>query len=317
MVRVYMDNDFFAYQKEDGAYTNGLKFDYFYQQKTNSSTKRPLYFNAGKNASTTSSIGITQIMITPNDIRDKHPSKDDYPYSGSFYINRTFNSINQKEKKLIKTEYIIGSVGPKSLAGETQSFVHRVLSFARPVGWNTQYHTTIFANVNISAEQMIFSHSKGLEIIGGGELDMGTLQNSASIHSTLRIGKMAPYFSGYINQYTADKGFIIYVFLKPEAQFVAHNTILEGTALNYQTKIEKPSEVDNILRRPTPAINHELFFTNLGLMFAYRGFGFSATYTEGTGLLEHQPSKAYGNVSIYMAYNFHFYVETENQSDRL
>src|SRR5690606_3738447 len=33
LFRMYVDNDFFAYRKEDGGYSNGLRFDLFYHRK--------------------------------------------------------------------------------------------------------------------------------------------------------------------------------------------------------------------------------------------------------------------------------------------
>ncbi len=78
---------FFAYQKQDGAYTNGIRMDYFYENKGFHPSARSTFLNAGPGAKQTSSIGIIQIMITPNDIMDKKPSADDYPYSGAMFLS--------------------------------------------------------------------------------------------------------------------------------------------------------------------------------------------------------------------------------------
>src|SRR5882672_9127653 len=66
MIRVYMDNDIFALQGQDGAYTNGTRLDLFY-------TKRPdrksfkYFLSAGPESENTYSLGIMQVMVTPSD----------------------------------------------------------------------------------------------------------------------------------------------------------------------------------------------------------------------------------------------------------
>ncbi|MEJ0057589.1 MAG: lipid A-modifier LpxR family protein [Bacteroidota bacterium] len=129
---------------------------------------------------------------------------------------------------------------------------------------------------------------------------MGTLETGVVVHSTIRAGRMPSYFSGYINQYTSlGKTLTAYLFLKPQVQYRVHNTILEGTTLNYQTDVYAPKEVESATGRPGVEINHQLMAAKAGVVVAYHGFGISATYTHESGLLQHQPAKGYGNVSLY------------------
>ena len=108
------------------------------------------------------------------------------------------------------------------------------------------------------------------------------------------------YFSGYINQYTSmDDALTAYFFVTPQVQYVVHNTILEGTTLNWQSDVYAPKEFESATGRPRVSISHELMAANAGLVIAYHGFGISATYTHESGLLRHQPAKGYGNISLY------------------
>src|SRR5688572_14940976 len=69
ILRIYMDNDFFAYQKEDGAYTNGLRIDFFKEEKVkHNSVLDRFYFNAGNKSLVSKGWSLMQVMITSNDI---------------------------------------------------------------------------------------------------------------------------------------------------------------------------------------------------------------------------------------------------------
>jgi lipid A 3-O-deacylase len=303
LLRAYMDNDFFAFQKEDGAYTNGLRLDYFYTPKRTQSAPA-IYFVAGKGSTLTSGIGIMQIMITPNQIRDVHPPAGDYPYSGSLFGILSANSINKNKTKSITTEYVAGLIGPWSLAGQTQIGFHRMAGFVRPTGWDTQYPTTLFLNVNISTEQLITSVGGCLEWVAGAELQVGTMVNSVKLSSILRVGKMNPYFNGMIKRYSAREGkhFQLYFSLKPYFEFVAHNALLEGTVLNSQTSgFYETSDSKYGLSGEKRLVSPEIYGGEAELVTIYRSFGFSVGYKGSSGVLRHQPFKGYGNISLYCA----------------
>ena len=126
MFRIYLDNDFFAYRKEDGGYSSGLRIDLFYQR----SNEHESFFNnflikAGDSAINTHSWSIMQMMMTSNDITKEEWVKGDYPYSGSLFITRALYSINPDKQYAIKTEWLAGIMGPKAYAGEAQTWFHR------------------------------------------------------------------------------------------------------------------------------------------------------------------------------------------------
>src|SRR5690606_35302529 len=163
LFRIYVDNDFFAYRKEDGGYSNGMRLDMFYHRK-----KQPTSFlsnfllKAGDSAINTYSWSVMQIMITSNDITKEEWTKGDYPYSGSLFVTHALNSVNPVEKYAIKTEWIAGVMGPESCAGEVQTWFHDLIGHHRPMGWHHQMPTALLLNVNLGYEEMLYSPGRGL-----------------------------------------------------------------------------------------------------------------------------------------------------------
>lgn len=303
LIRASIDNDFFAFQKEDGAYTNGLRLDFFHTIKKRSSLPS-IFIGAGEGSLNTSDLGIMQVTITPNEIRDIHPPEGEYPYSGSLFGMVSVNSINKQRTKSVTTEYVAGVIGPESMAGQTQIGFHRLAGFVHPAGWDTQYPTTLFTNINISAEELLASVHGRVEWIAGGELQVGTMRNSARIQSILRIGKMNPYFSGVIKRFSAkdDAAFQLYLSLKPYAQFVAHDALLEGTVLYSQNAgtYDLPESAYGI-QTEKRFISQEIYGGEVELVTIFHSVGFSVGYKGSTALLQHQPFKVYGNISLYCA----------------
>ena len=299
MFRIYLDNDFFAYRKEDGGYSSGVRMDLFYQR----SSERESFFSnflikAGDNAINTHSWSIMQVMITSNDITKEEWAEGDYPYSGSLFISRALHSINSEKQYSIKTEWLAGIMGPKAYAGETQTWFHDLMGYPKPMGWHHQMPTSVLFNLNLSIEKLIFSPSKNLEVSIGGEVDAGTLYNGVSFQSTIRIGRMMPYFSGYLNRFTSDRGLQAYFILKPQVSIVFHNTLLEGSLFRDDYSASSSTEGKTISESES---NTLIAGIDYGIVLSYGPVAFSFTLNTNSGLVRNQPPKLLGNMSLYFA----------------
>ena len=299
MFRIYWDNDFFAYRKEDGGYTNGTRMDFFYQRTSEKeSFLSNFLIKAGDNAINTHSWSIMQVMITSNDISKEEWVEGDYPYSGSLFVARALNSINAEKQYAIKTEWLAGVMGPKAYACETQTWFHDRMGYGRPMGWHHQMPTSFLFNLNLSIEKLIFSPSKNLEVSIGGEVDGGTMYNGVAFQSTIRIGKMMPYFSGYLNRFTSDGGLQAYFILKPQVSIVFHNTLLEGSLFrddySASSRTEGKAKSESEASRLIAGIDY-------GIVLSSGPVAFSFTLNTNSGLVRNQPLKSLGNVSLYFA----------------
>lgn len=298
MFRIYLDNDFFAYRKEDGGYSSGIRMDLFYQR----SSERESFFSnflikAGDNAINTHSWSIMQAMITSNDITKEEWVEGDYPYSGSLFFSRALHSINSEKQYSIKTEWLAGIMGPKAYAGETQTWFHDLIGDAKPMGWHHQMPTSVLVNLNLSIEKLIFSPAKNLEVMIGGDVYAGTLYNGVTFQSTIRLGRMIPYLSSYLNRFTSDGRLQAYFIIKPQASIVLHNTLLDGSLFHdYPAPDSAEGKIISVSKSNTLVAG-----IDYGIVLSYGPVGFSFILNTNTGLVRNQPTKSLENVSLYFA----------------
>ncbi len=206
MFRLYEDNDFINLRGKgtDEAYTNGIRLDIFSEKIGNSHFfVNKLLPKAGANSVNTFGWGIMQLMYTPRTISTAKPDPHDFPYAGTLFAIRSLHSVNPIKKYSLNTELQIGLTGPLSFAKEAQIAIHRLIKYQRPMGWEYQLPTDAIFNVNFTTEKQLVQYKKWVELIGGTEIAAGTFINSVSLHSLIRIGKMNPYFTGFIQRFSS------------------------------------------------------------------------------------------------------------------
>lgn len=246
LIRVYWDNDGLNFRGAgtDQAYTNGLRLDYFYTKKEKSRfLLNKLMPKAGENSKDIYGWGITQLMYTPKNIKATEYLEDDYHYAGVLYATRSLYSYNPVKKYSFQTDLMVGVRGPASLAEETQSAVHGIIDYQKPMGWDNQLDTKVIVSVDVTYEKQIYSYRQFVELIGGGEITAGNFINSAKVFTLIRFGKINPYFDGLINQYSRTnkqkKAVNLHFIVKPEVMFVAHNSLLEDSGRSSQHDLKK------------------------------------------------------------------------------
>jgi len=237
MIRFYEDDDFMNiyFQGTDDAYTNGTRIDYFYKpaRRSHSFTDRWMP-RAGDGSIDVYGWGAMQIMYTPDNITDPGYQPDDYPWSGALFATHTCYSYNPEKKYDLQTQLILGVIGPAALARQTQTLVHHVENYYKPLGWGHQFDNDLLININFMAEKQLAAIASVVNVVGGAQLYAGTMQNGASLYSLIMIGKMNPYFKGLFSQYAGAgkkngrQNCQLYFFVKPEVQFYLSNAMLQG-----------------------------------------------------------------------------------------
>jgi len=241
MLRLYEDDDYINIKGRgtDEAYTNGSRIDLFYTRHD------PPHWlldralpKAGDSSTDVYGWGIMQVMYTPRRINDPDFQPDDYPWSGGLFVTHSLYSYNPKANYDLQTEVVAGVVGPASLAGPTQKAFHHLIHYTQPMGWGHQFRNDLLLNINVTYEKQVFAVRPGadplLELIGGGGIHAGTMENKLSAYSLLRLGIMHPYFDGLMSQYASGSSpdkknhLQLYFFARPECQVVYTNAILEG-----------------------------------------------------------------------------------------
>ncbi len=309
MFRFYEDNDYINLRLKgtDEAYTNGTRLDLFYEKNRNTffflNKWMPL---AGKNAINTYGWGIMQSMYTPEDITKTEPDPLDFPYAGVLFITHSIHSSNAVKKYSFNTELQMGIIGPLSLAKESQIAIHKLIKYKRPMGWDHQLPTDLALNINFSAEKQLWQQGKWFEIIGGTQLNAGTLLNSFSTYSIMRIGKMNPYFNGYISRYSspqetnreAGHQWQAFILLKPRVDYIHRNSLVNGGLFNgRRDKLIKQAVKSN---EPGIAIPEgRILAFDYGFSLTCDNTSISVIQKVESSTIHGAPQHEVGNISLY------------------
>jgi hypothetical protein len=303
MFRLYEDDDFINIlgNGSDKAYTNGTRIDLFYYKK-----HRSHFFidrampKAGDSSIDLYGWGLMQVMITPNDLSVTKYQSDDYPYSGALFFTHTLYSYNPEKKYDFQTELIAGVLGPLSLAKPTQTLVHNIENFQKPMGWDNQIGNDVLLNINFTAEKQLAASNDGFaELIGGGQVFFGTMLNGLSLYPLIRIGKMNPYFKGFLSQYSGNKNrWQTYAILRPHAELLFTNALLEGGLFSSKSFSRETDSHD----RSVHDLQHLTGGLDFGFVVSSGHFGISFTQKATTALLKGLYSHQTGNISLYLSW---------------
>lgn len=294
LFRFYEDNDFLNVTGHgtDRAYTNGTRMDLFYQRK-----RQHHFFldkllpKAGEGSVDVYGWSVVQLMVTPNNISTPEYQPNDYAYAGALFAIRSHYSFNPTKKFSYQTEIVAGVRGPAALAQQTQTALHKLIHYQKPMGWDNQLDTQPLLNVNFTAEKNLLSWRNVVEINAGAQVRVGSMMDALAIYPMLRVGRMAPYFNGYLSQYSAfvrDNKQVrtqYYFVFKPVNTFVVHNALLKGDREHYP--LSATGRADNTSER----IAHRVMDLQFGVVLSHGNFSISYLQTYSTtyrkGLYKH------------------------------
>ena len=311
LLRIYEDNDFLNIrgQGTDDAYTNGTRIELFYTKK-----KPSRFFldralpKAGDSSINIYGWGIMELMFTPDDITDSDYQPNDYPWSSALVATHTLYSYNPRKKYDFQTEVVAGVMGPAAFGEQIQTAVHRMIHYLRPKGWNNQYRNALLLNLNFTAEKQLASWGPNIEVIGGSQVFLGTMQNGVAFYPLIRIGKMTPYFNGFFSQYTGSRGHTesrrrnewqAYFVIRPEGQLIFTNALLEGglftTNPNRKKGPGKEAQPYHDLHRLVGSVNY-------GAVVSSGHFGISFIQNTSSAMMKGLYDHEVGNLSVYYAW---------------
>jgi lipid A 3-O-deacylase len=298
MIRIYEDNDFINiwFDGTDDAYTAGTRIDYFYQADHPSRSFLSRWMpGAGDGSIDIYGWGAMQIMYTPENIIDPNFQPNDYPWSTALIGTHTRYSYNAEKRFDLQTELVVGVIGPAALGRQTQSLIHNIIQYYQPDGWNHQFSNDLLLNVNFTAEKQLAALGSVVDIIGGGQVYAGSMQNGAALYPLIRIGHMNPYFEGFFRQYSSPgrersghRQYQLYFFVKPELQYFLSNALLQGGPF-----IHNPSY--HPLQNWVPTFTY-------GMNVTYGHWGFSGSQIISAATLRRLYCHNYGNVSLFYSW---------------
>lgn len=291
--RIYEDNDCLNLSRvmTDNAYTNGTSLGYYYlKEKSVHFFADRLLPKSGKSAVNIFNWKLTQLMVTPTDISKREFQPDDYPYAGALFFTHGLTSYNPLKKYSFSTQIILGIRGPASGAEQLQKFIHRVMDFDEPKGWDNQLKTSPLVNLDFTAEKQLWEAGRFLELIGGAKIAAGSFIDAFSVYPLLRIGKMAPYFEGMLHQ---SGSFIqngkksnaqFFLLFRPVTTWVIHDALFYG-------QTETNSKTHSQIAEKAHSIRHRVTDIQYGAQLSYGRFSVSYLLTHSTaysqGLYKH------------------------------
>ncbi|MDR3712249.1 MAG: lipid A deacylase LpxR family protein [Puia sp.] len=314
LFHVYVDDDYLNVRGKgtDDAYTGGTRFAFFYTKDHPSR----FFFDKALPKAGDSSVNVfgwslMQIMFTPDNICDPSFQPNDYPWSGALFATHSLYSYNRAKKYDFQTGLLVGMMGPAALAGPAQTAVHEFIRYLKPLGWNNQYGNSPLVNIDFTVEKQEAGSGRFLEVIGGSQLAAGTALDQLTLYQLIRIGKMTPYFNGYLSQFSASretggrqrKTIQAYLFVKPELELVAYDAILQGGIFSSKPHIVSEGVEGKNRTAGYHDINHALAEVDYGAVLVIGHFSIAYTQKPTTAYMKGLYSHDVGNVSVYFSWD--------------
>jgi lipid A 3-O-deacylase len=303
MFRVYEENDFLNLSGHgtDRSYSDGVRLDYFYEKQTSRGLLHKLMPKAGDSSRNIYSWSLMQIMVTPNDISTTTYLPNDYYYAGALFVTHSLYSYNAKKKYSIQTELLAGVRGPASFAKQMQKAVHKLIDYQEPMGWDNQLRTQPLINIRLGFEKSLLAKNNFIEVNAGAQLKAGSLMDLVTFYPMLRIGKMSPYFNGYMDKFgsfTKNEKLIktqYYFVVKPSVSFVAYNAMLTG-----KREIQRKGLNINESNKTSASIHNVVTDVQFGAVIAHKNFAISYLQTNSSAYRERLYKHSFGNLSLYL-----------------
>lgn len=198
---LYLENDIIAPgRKSDRNYTHGTRLQYTFDAEEAPRWTEPLIgllnpFRWGE----ATEIGLTvgQQIFTPTDLDTRSVIQDDRPYAGWLFggiarYDAEYDDDPRRRRDMqITTEYVVGVLGPPSLAEDTQKWVHELTDSTDPKGWSNQLDSepTLMASVQ-RQDRVLAAQAGGLgvDLITRLGASLGTPVTNGFVGATIRGG---------------------------------------------------------------------------------------------------------------------------------
>jgi lipid A 3-O-deacylase len=203
-----------AFVRVDNAFTNGWSIQRHSHQHDAWTQTGPSKFSAwinrtipglgdGGDRIVKRGTGLSQVMMTPEDISNPDPQPGDVPWAGSLGWSESWYAFNNTT--LNAFQIYAGILGPYSFAEEFQIQIHDWINADEPLGWDNQLKTEPLLNLNYVYKRKVFTHGQynngfASDVALGGEGGLGNFMTFARASLEWRFGWGMP--KGFIQ--TAD-----------------------------------------------------------------------------------------------------------------
>ncbi len=300
-LKISEDDDFFNLRGEgtDRGYSSGFKLELYYTKNVPAKFPSTLLMKITGSADNIYGWGLTQNLFTPNNISTKAIEYGDRPYAGVTYFSHMLISSDIIKKQKLTTSLSLGAIGKYSFGKEIQTFVHGLINYQKPQGWDNQIKSDIILNYLINYEKLVFSPTKNLEIIGNVTGNVGTMYNNIGVGVKFRAGIFNSYFSNYEksnfkNNISGEgniRNFQFFFYMKTDATAVMDNSVLQG---GFFTHDSSPYTIKK------DSINRIFMQYEYGIALSKKGFGIAFYEKLRTAEFKGYFSQQIGNITFYI-----------------
>ncbi|MGB9907095.1 MAG: lipid A deacylase LpxR family protein [Candidatus Saccharicenans sp.] len=185
------------------------------------------------------SLSLVQGIFTPDNLTETNLIPDDRPYAGLLYAALGLVKLGQARQD--SAGLAVGVVGPLSLAGAIQRWLHKTYGWTYPAGWENQLKNEPvvelwFNRLWMLVPPRISSHGLQPVVRAGLGAQAGNLLIASSAVLDLKLGfnlesqvdtvTAAPLFNHFLAGPASRTCF--YAFIRLEGRVIARNLLLQG-----------------------------------------------------------------------------------------
>jgi hypothetical protein len=218
-------------QGTDEYYTAGINIQYSFLGRRHRNILNKILFSPYSNTPSFYTIGATQWMYTPDNLKRHGAPRQDYPYCGILFLNLSRENL-LSDRQLFRSEIWLGTTGPAALSDQLQVLVHHFIKSVVPQGWEHQIPNYPVINYNLYYEANLLSLGRLAKINGVAHTQTGTLLNNAEVGLNFLLSNQKDNFFPAriynLNKEEASKKWKLFLELRPSVKFVATDAILQG-----------------------------------------------------------------------------------------
>jgi lipid A 3-O-deacylase len=235
------DNDLYTSPINDQYYTAGLELFYRYlSDKSDERLAKKIY-----------DFRIGQYIYNPQSVRAEDINVNDRPFAGYLFGEFGINNFYQNES-VFKLNFQGGVVGPEAGAEAVQKGLHQIVGYPTVRGWQHQITTTVAVQMGAYYSHKVFSEKfkEKVDLHLLGEVNIGTIWNSASIGGLMRISLkngLHPMYDSSLHSSVLNKDKELYkqhrelmLYLNPNFQYMQYDATIEGSHFNNTSPVTYP-----------------------------------------------------------------------------
>jgi lipid A 3-O-deacylase len=228
-IGIESDNDSYLLRRSDNYYTDGIFVYYNHALAVDANSalqNKVLGFEAGQKIFNPQSGSINYYGFDD-------PSYIDRPFAAYLYVGSTLNFLYKDESSL-KLGAQIGMIGPSAYGKQVQDYVHHLLGFYQPEGWEYQIDNN--AVLNLSAEyNRLLARASWVDVSVSAYGNLGNGFSGAGIGPLLRLGIFNQLFNSISTQSSVSRSsatplhkYELFFYYKPQFNYVAYDATIQG-----------------------------------------------------------------------------------------